>query len=106
MQLQREPRSRKIGTQAWIAFYTRGLEGYTEWRRLDYPILELVPRQLPLTDEIPKRFTYPVNEQTLNKANYTSAASAIGGDLISTKIFWDKFGDLASVEMQNVLLVN
>jgi Starch-binding associating with outer membrane len=80
----------KIGTQAWIALYTRGLEGYTIWRRLDYPIFN-VARDIAGRDEIPVRFTYPVNEQTLNKANYTSAASAIGGDLLSTKIFWDKF---------------
>ncbi len=79
----------KIGTQSYIAFYTRGLEGYTQWRRLDYPIFN-PPGQLPYA-QIPKRFTYPVNEQTLNKANYDQAASAIGGDNLTTKIFWDKF---------------
>lgn len=80
----------KIGTQAYIALYTRGLEGYTEWRRLDYPILNIPPS---ITDysQIPKRFTYPINEQTLNKANYVTASAAIGGDLLTTKIFWDKF---------------
>ncbi len=80
----------KIGTQEWIALYARGLEGYTTWRRMDYPIFN-VGSLVTGYDDIPVRFPYPVNEQTLNKANYTSAASAIGGDLISTKIFWDKF---------------
>jgi hypothetical protein len=80
----------KIGTQAYIAFYTRGLEGYTEWRRMDFPIFNLPP-SIAEYDEIPVRFTYPVNEQTLNKASYESAATAIGGDEMSTKIFWDKF---------------
>jgi len=80
----------KIGTQAYIALYNRGLEGWTEWRRLDFPIFNMPPS---ITDysQIPKRFTYPVNEQTLNKTNYASASSAIGGDLQSTRIFWDKF---------------
>jgi len=32
---------------------------------------------------------YPINEQTLNKANRAAAAAAIGGDLLSTKLFWD-----------------
>jgi len=81
----------KIGTQAWVAFYTRGIEGYTEWRRMDYPIFG-IGSLISTYDEIPVRFSYPVNEQTLNKANYTSAATAIGGDKISTKLFWDKFG--------------
>ena len=79
----------KIGTQEWIAFYTRGLEGYTSWRRLDFPVFNTPP--LVTYSEIPKRFTYPVNEQTLNKENYTDAAGAIGGDLLTTKLFWDKF---------------
>jgi hypothetical protein len=80
----------KIGTQAWIALYTRGLEAYTEWRRLDYPILR-IPPSISTYDQLPKRFTYPVNEQTLNNANYVSASSAIGGDLQTTRIFWDIF---------------
>lgn len=78
----------KIGTQAWIAFYTRGLEGYTMWRRMDYPIFNIASL-ITSYDEIPIRFPYPVSEQTLNKASYTAAASAIGGDLISTPVFWD-----------------
>ncbi len=78
----------KIGTQAWLAFYTRGLEGYTIWRRLDYPIFNLAPT-IDDYDLIPTRFTYPINEQTLNADNYAAAASAIGGDELTTKLFWD-----------------
>ena len=79
-----------IGEQSWLAFYVRGLVAWNNWRRLDYPVLNLPPA--PETDDgqIPKRFTYPVNEQTLNKDNYYSAGDAIGGDLMSTKLFWDK----------------
>jgi hypothetical protein len=80
----------KIGTQSYIAFYTRGLEGYTQWRRLDFPILNLAPT-ISSYSEIPKRFTYPVNEQTLNEVSYKAAAAAIGGDDLLTKLFWDKF---------------
>lgn len=78
----------KIGTQAYIAFYTRGLEGFNEWRRLDYPVLN-IPPSITSYSEIPKRFTYPVNEQTLNKTNYAAASTAIGGDLLTTRVFWD-----------------
>lgn len=78
----------KIGTQKWLASYNRGFVAWTEWRRLDYPALK--PGANALTG-IPVRYTYPVSEQNLNKANFTSAASAIGGDKISTKLFWDKF---------------
>lgn len=80
----------KIGTQSWLAAYTRGIEAYTTWRRLDFPVLNL-PEDATKYSDIPVRFTFPVNEQTLNAANYSAISSAIGGDLITTKIFWDKF---------------
>lgn len=80
----------KIGTQAWLANYTRGLEGWTTWRRLDYPILN-VPQDWESVDDIPKRFTFPIEEQTLNPANYADVAARIGGDNMSTKIFWDLY---------------
>lgn len=78
----------KIAHQEYIAFYTRGLEAWTTWRRLDFPVL-LVPELVESYGDIPKRFPYPVNEQTLNAANYNAAATAIGGDLMTTRIFWD-----------------
>ncbi len=78
----------KIGAQSYIAFYTRGLEGFNQWRRLDYPVLN-IPPAITSYAEIPKRLTYPVNEQTLNAANYQAASTAIGGDELTTRVFWD-----------------
>jgi len=78
----------KIGVQSWLANYTRGEVGYNNWRRLDYPILNL-PEDTESYDDIPVRFTFPINEQTLNSDNYAAAATMIGGDLVTTKIFWD-----------------
>lgn len=80
----------KIGTQSWLANYTRGIEGYNSWRRLDFPILNL-PQEATTYSDIPVRFTFPINEQTLNAVNYKAASDAIGGDLITTKVFWDKY---------------
>jgi len=81
----------KIGTQAYIAYYIRGSEAWTTWRRLDFPAWNLPPA--PETDDgqVPKRFLYPVNEQTLNKDSYYEAADAIGDDLMSVKLFWDMY---------------
>jgi hypothetical protein len=76
----------KIGMQSWIASYDRGLNGWTTWRRLDYPTLNL---PVLSNSPVPTRYTYPADEQTLNGANYSAAASAIGGDLQTTKLFWD-----------------
>jgi len=80
----------KIGTQAWIAYFNRGFESWTTWRRLDAPNLQAPSTAYPEADGVvPKRYTYPINEQTVNGANYQSAAAAIGGDKLATKVFWD-----------------
>jgi len=79
-----------IGTQEWIALYMRGLQGYTSWRRLDVPALIMPPNPDDNANgQIPTRFTFPVNEQTLNADNYDQAASDVGGDFLYTKLFWD-----------------
>lgn len=78
----------KIGTQLWLAMYNRGYEAWTAWRTYDFPGFNLPAVS---EDPVPTRYTYPINEQNLNKVNYTAAASAIGGDKQTTKLFWDKF---------------
>ncbi len=75
-----------IGMQKWIALYNQPVEGWKEWRRLDYPQLVAPPLA---QSEIPLRFPYPATEQNLNNANYTAAAAAIGGDVVTTRVFWD-----------------
>ena len=73
---------------SWVALYNIGFEGWTSWRRLDFPMLVAPPDAV---SGIPVRFTYPIIEQTLNAASYQSASAAIGGDAVETKLFWDKF---------------
>jgi hypothetical protein len=77
-----------IGTQKWIALYNQGVEAWAEWRRLDYPILN-VPEELTYGD-IPVRMNYPFDEGELNPENYAAAVAAMGGDTQKIKLFWDK----------------
>ncbi len=77
----------KIGIQAWIAFFSRGHEAWTEWRRLDVP--KLTAPESSVVNTVPVRLTYSVTEQNLNKANYDQAAAAIGGDLLTTTLWFD-----------------
>jgi hypothetical protein len=79
----------KIGVQKWIALYNRGWDAWTEWRRLDYPQLQ-APADA-FSPSVPVRLTYPVLEQTLNPTNYTQAVSSIGQDVLTNKLWWDKF---------------
>lgn len=76
-----------IGNQKYIALYGRGFEGWSSWRLLDYPNIMVRP---PISGEaVPRRYLYGNNDVTLNEANYEAAAAAMGGDLKSSRVFWD-----------------
>lgn len=76
----------KIARQKYLALFNRGLEAWTEYRRFDYPTFNKPP--IPQGD-FPVRYTYPNSEQNANINNYAAAAAAIGGDKLTTKVFWD-----------------
>lgn len=78
----------KIGIQKWIALFNRGWDAWIEWRRLDYPQLEKAHDALT---DIPLRYPYPVNEQNVNRTNFEAASDAIGGDDVTTKLWWDVY---------------
>lgn len=78
----------QIWLQKWIALYMNGPEAYSEIRRTDTPALQLAANAAEST--FPKRLSYPTTEQTLNKANYTTAVGTLtGGDVLSARLWWD-----------------
>lgn len=78
----------KIGVQQWIAFYNRGFEGWSTWRRLDFAGFN-PPPDMDM-DDIPVRFIFPIEEATLNPSNLDAAIDLIGGtDDASVRVFWD-----------------
>lgn len=81
-----------IGEQAWVAMFNQGLTSWNFWRRLDFPVLLAPPTAINNAGgKVPVRMAYPVLEQQANNSNWKAASTAIGGDLLTTKIFWDKF---------------
>jgi len=76
----------QFATQFWLAMYNNSLEGWSVWRKYDAPALNLPEDS---GNAVPLRYTYPVNEQNLNNAQYEAASSAIGGDKQATPLFWD-----------------
>ena len=86
--------NQKIGVQKWVALFLNGIQGWCEWRRLDFEKLEpcVDGPQFDVGDKpAPVRLTYPTNEQSQNNANYQSALSLLGGsgDRLTTKVWWD-----------------
>ncbi|MCJ7936232.1 MAG: SusD/RagB family nutrient-binding outer membrane lipoprotein [Chryseobacterium sp.] len=81
---------RSIGEQAWVAIYNHPVVSWNFYRRLDYPALQAPPTAINNAEgKVPVRLQYPGLEATTNGSNYSKAATAIGGDKLTTKVFWD-----------------
>jgi hypothetical protein len=78
-----------INTQYWIECFNNAYEGWSNWRRSGFPVLNPNTYNNALNGGFIRRFTYPIGEQTINPTNYQAAAASIGGDLLTTRIFWD-----------------
>ena len=95
-------------TQKYIALYMQPTEAWSEYRRTGFPNTILKPgdtytlnipfdgettyifQALNNLTEMPTRLNYPVNSAQLNGENYQEASSNIGGDLLTTKLIWDR----------------
>ncbi|GHT74144.1 hypothetical protein FACS189456_5310 [Bacteroidia bacterium] len=77
-----------IGEQKWIALFGQGPEAFTEWRRLDYPVLVAGPASV-LDGKIPLRLFYPGTEQSLNRTNREQAVASQGADELTTRLWFD-----------------
>lgn len=80
---------KSIGEEAYIALFNQPFGAWLFSRRLDWP--KFVNPKNSKLEGVPVRLPYSDQEYVLNKANVTAAATAIGGDKATTKLFWDKF---------------
>jgi hypothetical protein len=72
----------QIALQKWISFFTMGLEAYTEYRRTGVPNLQPGPEAV--TSTVPRRITYPEQEQSFNDVNRKAAIARQGADDLLT----------------------
>ncbi len=80
-----------LGTEFWVATFINGYESYANWRRTGYPTLFPVSfSNSPNKGNIPRRFSYPTDEYSVNKENVEEANQRQGEDKLSTRIWWDK----------------
>jgi hypothetical protein len=76
----------KIALQKWIALYDQGFEAWTTYRIYDAPVMNIAEGAGTTP---PNRYTYPIDEFSLNEENVKAAGAAIGGDVLMTQVFWD-----------------
>ncbi len=92
-------------TQKYLALYMQGYQAWAEYRRSctaahpsGYPTQLVHPGETTspgvtfdalLGTDIPRRVTYPSQEFTINGTSVNAAVSRMGGDALSTKVWWD-----------------
>jgi len=79
-----------INTQYWIECITNGAEGFANWRRSGYPVLQPNMYNNNLNGGFVRRMAYPNAEEAQNPVNYRAAVASMGGDGLTQRIFWDK----------------
>lgn len=82
-----------INTQYWVVNIWDPREGLFNWRRSGYPVLERNKYNDNFLqnggDGFVHRYRYTDEEYRRNKANVEAAAAKIGGDFVTTRVFWD-----------------
>jgi Starch-binding associating with outer membrane len=81
-----------IQTECWLLWADtyNGYEAFASWRRTGYPAL--TPVNYPgnaSNGTIPRRLIYPPEQAVLDGTNYQTAVTRMGGDLFTTKVWWD-----------------
>lgn len=80
----------KIALQRYIATYPDGMQGWSEWRRTGVPSLTPAPDATNI-GQIPRRYRYGQTENSTNpNAVKKASADLDGGDIETTRIWWDK----------------
>jgi hypothetical protein len=81
----------QINTQYWAATFLNGYEAWANYRRTGFPVL--TEPNFPGNEtggKIPRRVPYPTLEGVLNAENYNAAVSRMGGDDMTTRVWWDQ----------------
>jgi hypothetical protein len=82
-----------INTQYWVVNFRNGTEAFANFRRSGFPTLSRNDFNDNLLanggDGFVHRMSYPDREGSANAESYSAAVSAIGGDNLVSRVFWD-----------------
>lgn len=78
----------RIMLQKYYALYFVDYQAWFEYRRTGMPVLPVNTGMAG--KQMPTRFKYPIAVRTNNPTNYQMAVQSMGGDLNTTKVWWEK----------------
>lgn len=85
----------EFAVQKWVSLYLQGIQGWAEWRRLDFTGVLVPPADgkagVSFDAPIAIRYPYPSDEENLNSENLNAAIEAQGfsADNQGQKVWWD-----------------
>ncbi|KAF0240825.1 MAG: hypothetical protein FD183_924 [Chitinophagaceae bacterium] len=79
----------RIMLQKYYALYFTDFQQWFEYRRTGFPVVPIAAGMLN-NKIMPVRYRYPPAVQSTNTTNYDQAVSAMGGDNINIKVWWEK----------------
>jgi hypothetical protein len=81
----------QIATQQYIAFFPDGWQGWSNWRRTDFPLLTPAIDATNSPPVIPRRYMYGTQDYDLANAGVIAAVARLtGGDKMNSRVWWDK----------------
>ena len=79
----------RIMLQKYYALFFTDFQQWFEYRRTGFPVLPVGAGMLN-NKIMPVRYRYPPSVQSTNNENYNNAVTAMGGDNINIKVWWEK----------------
>lgn len=79
----------RILLQKYYALFFTDFQQWFEYRRTGFPVLPVGAGMLN-NKIMPVRYRYPPSVQSTNNENYNNAVTAMGGDNINIKVWWEK----------------
>ncbi len=79
----------RIMLQKYYALYFTDFQQWFEYRRTGFPVVPVGAGMLN-NKIMPVRYRYPPTVQSTNNENYNQAVTAMGGDNINIKVWWEK----------------
>ena len=80
----------RLALQKYLAYYPDGVQGWSSWRRTNFPVLVPTTNASNSGKGIPRRYKYGVTESNTNATNLAEAVARLsGGDQVNSRIWWD-----------------
>ena len=82
---------KQIAIQQYVSYYPDGVQGWSNWRRTNFPVLSPAPEAENIPPTIARRYMYGQEDYENDSTNVQEAVDRMpGGDQMESRVWWDK----------------